>query len=96
MDSGVFDINNVEVQMTMVVKLHQLQREALPHLTYQNLEAYLTQVVWKKQLPRALHEAADDVLRINANDIVRFLSRQAITEGEKAHLEDFADLIGGF
>ena len=43
MDSGVFDINNVEVQMTMVVKLHQLQREALPHLTYQNLEAYLTQ-----------------------------------------------------
>lgn len=95
MDDVRFDILNTEVQMTMVVKLHQLQRESLPHLSYRNLEDYLTERVWKKGNPKSLHVAVNDIMSVSASDIVKFLSRQAIQSGSQKSLEDFADLIGG-
>ena len=51
--------------------------------------------LWKKGVPKSLHEAADEILSISARDIVRFLSAKAIIDGSKENLEDFADLIGG-
>lgn len=95
MERECFDITNTEVQMTMVVKLHQLQREALSTLSYQNLEDYLSQVVWKRKVPKALHVAVNDVMSVTGNDIVKFLSRQAIISGSEKSLSDFSDLIGG-
>ena len=90
-----FDVNNVQVQMALVIKLHQLQRDILPTLTYQNLENYLTDWIWKKRLPRSLNYAVDDVMHISANDVVKYLTVSAISQGQKAKLEDFADLFGG-
>ena len=95
MENRFFNINDTEVQMTMVVKLHQLQREGLPALTYRNLEEYLQDVLWRDRYPKQLQTAVDDVLSVTAGDIVQFLSRQAIVDGSRMDLEDFADLIGG-
>lgn len=95
MENVHFDTTNTEVQMTMVVKLHQLQREALSTLSYQNLEDYLKNVVWKRKVPKALHVAVNDVMRVTGNDIVKYLSRQAIIGGSEKTLADFSDLIGG-
>ncbi|MBQ9048744.1 MAG: hypothetical protein IJ120_12680 [Solobacterium sp.] len=95
MSAVQYDTMNTEVQMTMVVKLHQLQRENLSTLTYRNLEDYLNESLWKAELPTSLHAAVNDILSVTANDIVKFLSRQAMTRGGRETLEDFSDLIGG-
>lgn len=90
-----FDILNTEIQMTMVVKLQQLQREDLPTITYQDLESFLVNDLWRLHQPRYLYEGVKDILSISASDIVKFLSRQAIVRGTQASLYEFADLIGG-
>jgi hypothetical protein len=95
MEDECYDINNVQVQLTMIIKLQQLQREQLPAMTYQNLEDYLTQYLWKRKIPRSLHTAANDILSITATDLIRFLSQQAIVESRRKNLSDFSDVIGG-
>ena len=91
----VFDVHNMYVQLTMVIKIQQLQRESLSSLTYKNLEDYLSHVLWKSSLPGSLHEAADQILSVKGEQIVRFLTSQAIKEGSRDRLDDFSDLIGG-
>jgi hypothetical protein len=90
-----FNTDNTQVQLTMVIKLQQLQRTALPSLVYCNLEDYLARELWKKHLPDTLHEAVNDVMNVTADDLVRFLSAKAIQDGKSQHLDDFTDLIGG-
>ena len=90
-----FNIDDTQVQMVMVIKLRQLQREYLPALSYRNLEQYLSEELWKDGAPSSLHEAADDVMRVTANDIVRYLARRAEIEGRTQKLSDFLDVIGG-
>ena len=91
----VFDVSNMYVQLAMVIKIQQLQRESLSSLTYKNLEDYLSHVLWKSSLPGSLHEAADQILSVKGEQIVRFLTCQAIKEGSRDGLDDFSDLIGG-
>ena len=91
----VFDVSNMYVQLAMVIKIQQLQRESLSSLTYKNLEDYLSHVLWKSSLPGSLHEAADQILSVKGEQIVRFLTSQAIKEGSRDRLDDFSDLIGG-
>ncbi len=95
MHSEVFDVNNTFVQMTMVLKLQQLQRNEMPSLQYENLEDFLAEDLWKDETPYSLHEAADQILNVSASQIVRFLSRKAVTDGAKMKLDDFKDVIGG-
>lgn len=95
MENVLFDTTNTEVQMTMVVKLHQLQRESLATLTYQNLDEYLSQGLWKKRVPRSLHTAVNDVMSVTGSDVVKFMARQAIIQGSSGNLADYVDLIGG-
>ena len=37
MGSERFNVNHIQVQMAMVIKLQSLQRDGLPALTYRNL-----------------------------------------------------------
>ncbi len=90
-----FDVNNTQIQMVMVIKLNQLKRVSLPTLTYGNLEDFLMEKLWVKSFPKSLHEATDEILHIEANDIVKFLSKKAIQDGSRMKLSDFSDVIGG-
>ena len=90
-----YDVNNTLVQLTMVLKLQQLKRDELPSLSYENLEDFLTEKLWAVRAPSTLHEAADDILNVPANEIVRWLSKRAIIDGSRSQLEDFSDVIGG-
>ena len=94
MESERFDVNNIQVQMLMVIKLQQLQRDYLPALTYRNLEDYISRRLWRTKIPRTLHVAAGDVLSITAEDIVRFLALDYAKQSGNS-LEEFSDLIGG-
>lgn len=95
MENVRFDTTNTEVQMTMVIKLHQIQRESLSALVYQNIEDYLNERLWKQKTPRTLNVAVNDVMSITASDLVKFLSQQAIIKGHSESLADYADLFGG-
>ena len=95
MEEGLYDINNVQVQLMMVIQLQALQQQGVKALTYQNLEDYLSQELWKKKCPHSLHAAADDVMSIEASAIVRFLSKKAIQDSTKESLSEFSDVIGG-
>lgn len=95
MRSEVFDVHNTLVQLTMVLKLQQLQRSSLPALRYENLEDFLMEDLWKNKFPYSLHEAADDILNVTDSQIVRYLSKRAVIDGAKMNLEDFKDVIGG-
>ena len=87
------DLKNKQIQLTLMLKLQQLQREQLPGLNYKNLEDVMQKLVWNQ--PKTLHEAVNDILSLSADQIVRFLSKQAIIEGYHQELSEFSDLIGG-
>ncbi len=95
MNSEKYDINNTLVQLTMVIKLQQLKRNGLPSLNYGNLEDYLACSLWKKNPPGSLHDAANEILSVPADDIVRFMSSRAVIDGAHQSIEDFSDIIGG-
>lgn len=90
-----FDVNNIEVQMIMVIKLQQLKREYLDSLTYQSLELYLSEDLFRKHPPRSLHEAAAEIISVKPDDLVKFLARKALEDGKRQSLSDFSNLIGG-
>lgn len=95
MSKVTFNVENTEVQLLIVIKLQQLQRSGMPTLTYKNLEDYLSKMRWVRKSPKTLHEVADDILSIQCNEVIRYLTHQAIVEGSKETLDDFHDLIGG-
>ncbi len=90
-----YDVNNTLVQLTMVLKLQQLKREQIPSLSYGNLEDYLAYCLWKKKNPESLHAAADAIMSIQADDVIRFMSKRAVIDGAHQQLDDFTDIIGG-
>lgn len=94
MNRETYDVNNTGVQLIMVLKMQQLNRDEMPNLQYDNLEDYLSNRLWKDQNPRSLNQAADQILHVDARDIVRYLSGKAVVQGARESLDDFADVIG--
>lgn len=92
MQYETIDVNNTKVQLTMVLKLQQLQRDGLTNLSYRVLEEYVQNALWKDRLPKQLYIAANDIMSITAKDIVQYLSRKAILE--KTSLDELTNMIG--
>ncbi|TFG82330.1 MAG: hypothetical protein E4G74_02840 [Erysipelotrichales bacterium] len=84
-----------QLSLTIALKLGQLQREGLKQLNFQQVEETLLKWKWKKHRPITLSEAVNDVLSISGEEVVAFLSRQAIIEGQKLTISEFEDIIGG-
>ncbi len=83
------------IQMAMVLKLSMLRRNSNPNFTYQNIENVMYNEVWKKKEPSLVSEAVNDIMKLTAEDIVKYLSKQAIIDGKSKRIEDFEDLLGG-
>lgn len=83
------------IQMAMVMKLSMLRRNSNPNFTYEHLEDVLYKEIWKNKKPALLSEAVNDIMSINGEQIVMFLSKQAIVEAKSKNIEDFTDLLGG-
>lgn len=95
MNLEVFDVNNTYIQLVMVLKMQQLKKSDIPTLRYENLEDYLSDSLWKKDCPRSLHSAINQILSVKAQDIVRYLAKEAIVQSKTKNISEFADLIGG-
>jgi hypothetical protein len=91
----MIDQSNRQLQLAMVLKLQMLQRDGLAQLSYQQLERVMFGWMWRKGIPISLHEAIEDLFRLNADEVVVVLSKQAIMDGSKKNLSDFNDLIEG-
>lgn len=91
----MIDQSNRQLQLAMVLKLQMLQRDGLAQLSYQQLEHVMFGWMWRKGIPESLHEAIEDLFRLNADEVVVVLSKQAIIDGSKKNLSDYTDLIEG-
>ena len=90
-----FEIKNSRIQLTIIIKVYQLQKEGLDNIDSSFIEDYLTLVKWRKEKPETLHEAVNDILSINGDNIVRFLSTRAIIDSKNKTLGDFTSLLEG-
>lgn len=95
MELEVYDETNTLVQIVMVLKFQQLLSTSIPALQYENLEDYLHNSLWKEKCPKSLSVATNDVLNIKANDIVRFMAKEAIYNASNNELDEFMDYFGG-
>lgn len=87
--------NQRQLQLTIALRLNMIQRQSLPQLTYTQIEETLLKWKWKNRRPTSLNEAVNDVLSLSADEIVAYLSTQAVIEGQKKSISEFEDLIGG-
>ncbi len=92
MKKEIFDVNHPKVQLALVLKLQQLKRTQISTLTYNDLEDYLALVILKKETCDSLSQAVDLIWKIEAKDIIRFLSNQVIRDSAKKNLLDFAKI----
>jgi len=88
-----FMYDNSQIRIVLLLKLNQLKREELPTLSYQNLVDYLFSVRWKNALPENLNDITTDIMAIKAEEVVSYLSYQAIVDSKKHTLNDFDDLL---
>lgn len=93
--SEPFLINNKHIKLAIALKTSQLKREELSSLTYQHVENTLKGFKWMRNKPNSVHEAIDDIFKLNANEVVQFLSNEAVIMGSQMKLHEFNDLIGG-
>ena len=77
-------IDDKYIKLAIALKANELKREQLSSLTYQHVESALIGK-WK-------YEKVDSV---SANDVVAYLSNEAILLGAKMKINDFEDLFGG-
>jgi len=87
--------NHQQLRLTIALKLGQLQRDGLAQLSFSQVEETLLKWKWRKRRPSSLSEAVNDVLSLSGEEIVAFLSRQAIIEGQNQSISEFEDIIGG-
>lgn len=92
--SGQSEIEDKYIKLAIALKTDELKREQLSSLTYQLVESALIGK-WRFERVHSLHEAVDDIMHLTANDVVAYLSTQAIIQGSTMKINDFEDLIGG-
>ncbi|HCY07213.1 MAG: post-transcriptional regulator [Erysipelotrichaceae bacterium] len=83
----------IYIQMAIVMKLYNLRRTSNPNFTYEQLEDILYNEIWKDSKPDSLHSIVDDIMSVNGDELIQYISKQAIVK--QHHIEDFTDLLGG-
>lgn len=93
--SEPFLINNKHIKLAIALKTSQLKRDELSSLTFQHVEGALNGLKWYHHRPQSVHEAIDDVFKLNANEVVQYLSSQAVIVGSQMKINEFNDLLEG-
>ena len=89
-----FDLQqNSQIDFAIAIKTNQLRREYLESLTAKQVRDTLFGFIWSLHTPKTLSEAVDDILKLNVNEVVAFLSNQAVVLGAQMSLDEFSDLF---
>lgn len=80
------------VELALILKTIDLQREN-SNLKYEELKSLLENKYWKKSYPRHVSDAINNIMSINAEELIEYLTSDAIIN--YGHLSDYKDLMGG-
>lgn len=90
-----FSLSSKEIELAITVKWGQICFEELRSLTYDQVKRSIFGLYWKRKQPSSLSEAMNDILRINASDVVSYLAHEAIEVGSSLNLEECKAFVGG-
>ncbi len=93
MNNSFFTHKNVD--LTIALKLTSLQKNGLPNLSLEQFKDALMATKWKEGQPQQLFEIVNDVFTYTADEVVAYLSKQAIVDARQQTLEEYAALLGG-
>ena len=82
-----------QIDFAISIKTSQLKRKDLKSITEQHVKETLYGMVWRNQPPKSLAQAIDDIFKISVNEIVAYLSTQAIIQGGMMSVDDIDQLI---
>lgn len=88
----IFDTNNQSVQLALVLKLSSVQKETLSSLTYDELEKIFNRLIWRRQKPKSLNEAINDIFKLTHDDLVGFLAKLSELESYQKTIDDYKDV----
>jgi len=89
------DVFSTQIKLTMLLKLGMIQSEELPGLSLDQFENALWKIKWAEGHPKHLHQIIDDIMSLKTEDIVNYLSQQAVIDSRHQTLSDFSTLFGG-
>lgn len=82
------------IKFLITNKLFALRRNNLPTLTYRQVEETLYSTKWEKSVPEHLCDIARDIESLSVEEVVNFLTHEALTS--KYDLADLdQDFAGG-
>ncbi len=81
------------IRLTIYLKINQLRREQLSSLTYSHIMNVLFYFEWSKKTPATIHEAVNDIMKLEAKDIVTTLHTLAMIKGSEMSLENINDFF---
>lgn len=84
-----------DVKLAIYLKINQLKRENLSSLTYNHLLKVLFNCVWDRKKPNTIHEAVNDIMKLNANEVVISLHTLAMIEGSTMSVDKIDEILGG-
>ena len=84
-----------DVKLAMLLKINQLKRDNLSSLTYSHILKVLFHCIWNRKEPTSIHEAVNDIMKLNANDVVISLHTLAMIEGSTMGVEKIDEFLGG-
>ncbi|WP_071442791.1 post-transcriptional regulator [Traorella massiliensis] len=85
-----------QIELAIAIKTSQLQRCDLKSITEQHVRDTLYGSVWKNRPPKTFSKAVDDIFKITVNEIVAYLSSQAIILGGQMDESELDALIGEY
>lgn len=88
-------VHSDEVKLAIYLKINQLKREQLHSLTYSHVLNVLFFCIWNQKIPTTIHKAVNDVMKLNANDVIVALHTLAMVEGSKMEIDKINEFIGG-
>ena len=93
---GVKEVkDSKEIKLALILKTNKLKREALSSITYEHLSSTMYEHIWKNKPPNSIHEAINDIAKIDISTIVGFLSYDAIQKGSTMDNDDIISMLKG-
>lgn len=88
-------VQNSIVRLTIFLKISQLRREQLSTLTYTHIVNVLFFLIWKQKMPATINQAVNDIMKLEAKDVVSALHTLAMIEGYSMSLDNIDSFLGG-
>jgi len=84
-----------KIRLTLLLKLNQLKKDGLANCELDFITSYLEDMKWQGNRPDNLSTIVNDILKVEADQIVRYLSIKAIVDSQYRSLNDFDFLLEG-